>query len=194
MNDDSKSFMFNQTNNKNLYILIELFGLQKPSQTVIKKLNDLIYEKIQIVKLKYYLNLLNKLEQVKDIKEYEFLNRSQNKLLENANKINKTVSNFFDKAKEAWHKLLYNINDIDKYDVELIEHFSDKVTLEHINPSFQPLLEMPKNYFENLLEYFRIFKDEKIACVNDGEDIKILLIISEQSNYCFLIRVRIIIN
>lgn len=173
---------------KNYFILIELYGLQQPSQNIMKMIKDFVNEKISLIKLNYYLKLLNNLDQVKNVKEYEFLSKSQNKLLENANKINDAIKNLFNKAKLAWNTLFSSQQDITKFDIELICNFSDRINLELVNQNFEPLGSMSRNYFDNVTEYFKVFRDNKIINIKCSEEQKILIIPDIQF-YAFLVKV-----
>ena len=174
---------------KGLCILVEFFGLENPSQNILKIIKDLVNEKALIVKVNHYKNILSQMEEVKILDDYKFLCRADLKFVENANKIKESIDNLFDKAKLSWtHMISLPENKITKLDMELICYFSDKINLESINPAFESLKDMSISFFDNLIDYFKVFKDNKIIKFTNEEDLKIL-VLPEIPYYAFLIKV-----
>lgn len=77
-----------------------------------------------------------------------------------------------------------SFNDID---LKLIYEFSDKIDLLEVYPAFDKISNISKNFSEDMIEYFKILKNNQLL-IYEKETTKVILI-PEQNQYCFYITV-----
>ena len=143
-------------------------NLLKNSKKINENTNDL-FKKAKISWIKLFSNKCNK--NVTNIPEDEDFDKNIN----NSNTPTKTE---------------YNLENFDSVDLKLIYEFSDRVNLETIFPAFSKINNISKNFSDDMIEYFKILKNNNLIVFESEDKIKYILI-PELSNfqYCFYIKV-----
>ncbi len=187
-------------------ILIQLYGVAKPSKTVIKMIKDIVSEKILIVKLNFYISLLESKRELRKLPEFEIFNTRTYKIvvnpmekkIENTKKLESTIASFYNRTKDSWNKIYNEITTIKTLDIELLTTFSDRVELNKYYPQFNSLTNVKNTMIQDLIDYYENLKGEKIYMLQENFIRKTILIpansvVEKQSNemiyYLFLIRV-----
>ena len=187
-------------------ILIQLYGVAKPSKTVIKMIKDIVSEKILIVKLNFYISLLESKRELRKLPEFEIFNTRTYKIvvnpmekkIENTKKLESTIASFYNRTKDSWNKIYNEITTIKTLDIELLTTFSERVELNKYYPQFNSLTNVKNTMIQDLIDYYENLKGEKIYMLQENFIRKTILIpansvVEKQSNemiyYLFLIRV-----
>lgn len=80
-------------------------------------------------------------------------------------------------------------DNFNKKDMKLIYELSEKINLIDIYPAFKKISNISKNFAEDLIEYFKILKNNDLIIYEDPEEKKKTIIIPELHQYCFFITV-----
>jgi hypothetical protein len=200
VNSDQKSLMENAQ--KIYETAAELFKKAKNSWNKIfrksLKNNNLldacqnrINSSVEVVKSNALVkNLLNNTNEENSSAAQNYTN-NKNASIQSSNNLNNNISSLhqsninmiFDQSKNN------SYDDISNIDLKLIYEFSDKVDLSEIYPAFSKISNISKNFAEDLIEYFKILKNNDIIVFSQDELRKKTIIIPELNQYCFFITV-----
>lgn len=74
-------------------------------------------------------------------------------------------------------------------EIKLIYEFSDKINLNDIYPAFSKISDMNKNFSDDIIEYLKILKNNEIIVHNNLTEKSTIILIPEQTQFCFMITV-----
>lgn len=181
-------------------ILFQLYGYATPSNYIQEKIKSIVNEKILLIKLNYYTEVLKDKEEIKKLPEYAIFNPSTYKIymnpteikLENTKKVPEVMNYFYSTTLESWNKLITSVK-MTSLDIELMTTFSDTATLTDQFPELEGLSELGLDYFNSLKEYYQTFYKGRFQIVEEPlKEPKIIIINKydksiENSPFCFLI-------
>ena len=139
-------------------------------------IKDIVSEKILIVKLNFYISLLESKRELRKLPEFEIFNTRTYKIvvnpmekkIENTKKLESTIASFYNRTKDSWNKIYNEITTIKTLDIELLTTFSDRVELNKYYPQFNSLTNVKNTMIQDLIDYYENLKGEKIYMLQEN--------------------------
>ncbi len=114
----------------------------------------------------------------------------QQKLKDYSDKIIKTINECFQNSLNHWNSLFTDPSKLKENEFELIYTFSDRIDLTNLDSNFCVMTKLNSSlYFDNIVDYFKLFRKNKIALFARNNEKK-MLVIPEVPNFIFVTYVK----